>query len=149
MPFVPDTGVLALCARMLLAACLALAVWAVMVGLPAERRRCIFTRRPLWPLRWLQGEYPLSVTLLTGGPLAAVVLWWLSAAGVGPTGVWLPLTGALWCLLLAVALLNAARKSQPEGAACAGLVMLVTLLLLAGGALVVHALPALMLPGAG
>lgn len=117
----------------LLATLLPVAVWLVVTGLPGERRRWIFRTRPLWLFFWLRGECSLPVTFMTGGPLAGIGLWWLCAMGVGPEGRWLSLSIAALCVLLGLALLNAARKSRPEGAVCAGIVMLITLLWLAGG----------------
>ncbi|KNC93270.1 hypothetical protein [Trabulsiella odontotermitis] len=105
-------------------------VWAVVVRLPGERRRWIFQPRPVWLLCWLRGELSLPVTLLTGGPMVAGMAWWVCATGYGPDGGWQWLMVAGWCGLLAVALLNAARKSHPEGLLCVVLVILVTLLLL-------------------
>ncbi|KFD24785.1 hypothetical protein [Yokenella regensburgei] len=136
-----------LCLWMLGAAALSAGVWGVVVVLPGTRDRCIFRRNQAGPLRWLRGEYSVACTMLTGGPVAAPGLWWVSAAGLVPAGIWLHLAVALWCLLLAVALLNAARKSHPEGAACAGVVILVTLLLLGAGVLVLRC--ARLLTGTG
>lgn len=127
----PDFPVL--CLWILGAAVLCAGVWTVLVALPGTRDRCIFRRNQHSPLRWLRGEYSVACTLLTGGPAAAAGLWWIFSAGLIPAGGWLQLVVALWFLLLAIALLNAARKSQPEGVACAGVVVVVALLLLGAG----------------
>lgn len=110
---------------------LAAGVWIVVVALPGVRHRWIFRRRPLLLVLWLRGELSLCATLLTAGPLAAGVYWWVCAMGYGLSGGWQSLLGGLWCLLSGLALLNATRKSRPEGLPCAALVMLVTLLWLA------------------
>ena len=110
-------------------------VWTLIACFPGERSRFIFRHRPWWLFIWLRGEMSLAATFLTGGPLAAVILWWLSCTGWLPDGHWLQVAGGVWLILLGVALTNAARKSRPDGAACATLVIFVTLLLLAGGVL--------------
>lgn len=136
-----------LCLWMLGAVALSAGVWMVVVVLPGRRDRCIFRRNQAGPLRWLRGEYSVLCTLLTGGPLAAAGLWWVCVAGLLPVGPWLELVVGLWCLLLAVALLNAARKSHPEGIACAGVVILVTLLLLSTGVFTVRCVMLLLCTG--
>lgn len=103
-------------------------VWMVVAFLPGERRRWIFQPRPVWLMCWLRGELSVPVTLLTGGPLVAGIGWWVYAMGCGPGGGWQWLLAGGWSLMLAVALLNAVRKSRAQGGLCTLMVALVTLL---------------------
>ncbi|MGP2734212.1 hypothetical protein [Serratia bockelmannii] len=87
----------------------------VVLTFPGGRRRYIFCRRPVWLVRFVSGELPVLTTLFQGAPVTGLVFWWLCSMGFSPAMPWLYGVTGGWCGVLAVALVNAGRKSRLEG----------------------------------
>lgn len=112
---------------------LTLGVYGLIRVWPAERHRWIFSRRPGWLIRWLCGELSLPATFWAGGPLIALLAWWVCAMGYTPGSPVLHGATVLWLGALGVSLVNAARKSRLSRAGEAGMALVVSGLLLGAG----------------
>ncbi|POT56164.1 hypothetical protein C3432_19505 [Citrobacter amalonaticus] len=52
--------------------------------------------------------------------------------GYGPDKDWQQLIVSVWCIFIGLAMVNSGRKSSLSGSACAGVLLLTTLVLLIG-----------------
>lgn len=113
-------------------------LYLVVQGSPGQRHRVLFGRRPGGLRRYLGGEMSVSQTLWVGGPLALFLAWWGYAMGYVPPRCWVQGAIVLWSGGEALALVNAARKSQLTTGLCFMVCLIAAGLLLAMGAVLLR-----------
>lgn len=86
--------------------------------LPGVRMRRIFASPAPGIWRWVSGEYSLPATTGWGVAGMSGVGWGCSALGAWPLSSWGGALLSMVSLMVAVALMNAGRKSRLPGAGC-------------------------------